>query len=322
MKTPLHEIIKMKSDSYLRGGEFTRICRTCFVLAMITMIYGITGCASEIPPLIASTQPDGWTAQPIAINNRFTADATRDPISGAPVGDPGYYLSVLTSANYWDYSNSQSFVTSFIKHPWGHTWIILESPNSRRECGHSGNYGVMQPHYHEGVIQGVRDGDPNPIAYLWKTMDDGQYEAGNPGDDPTFVWRVPITMRAFERIDEYILNREYTKFSLSTHNCGDMVTHVASLAGVNLASMVRITFPSEGDVQGHHLRVWTDPKYGTFEIRSIDLLELDLRHLVRLGIGSDVTAAYLASKPYQPLKRSDAPETHAKNDFEQDAEAQ
>lgn len=275
------------------------------ILLMATAM--LSGCAREITTLYATTQNDGWGAQPIAVNHRFTADATRDPVSGIPVGEEGYFLHVLTSANYWDYGDAVAFVYSFVKHPWGHTWLILEGPQSRLECGHCGNYGVMQPRYHDGVIQKIKDGDPNPIAYLWETMEDGQFELGNPGYDPTYAWRLPITKQAHARIHQYILSREYKKFSLSAHNCGEMVTEAASLAGVNLSSQVRITFPDQGDIQGHHLRVWTDPQYGAFVLRSMDLLELDLRHLARLGIGTDATAIYRAKKPYQPLTRLDHP---------------
>lgn len=300
-------------------ATISRSCRASILVAMVIVSAAVSsGCAQEIPTIFATTQSDGWSAQPIAINNRFTPDATLNPVDGKPEGDTGYHLSVLTRANYWDLSSSESFVTSFIKHPWGHAWLILESPHRRTECGHSGNYGVTQPFYHDRVFQAMRDGEPDPIAHIRNSVYDGQYELGNPGKDPTFVWRVPITKRAYERIDEYIQNRDYKQFNLSIYNCGDMVTHVTSLAGINLASMIRITFPSEGDVQGHHLHIWTDPKYGTFEFRSIDLLELETRHLVRLGIGSDATAEYLASKPYEPLKRLNEPEVHLEKIIEQD----
>jgi hypothetical protein len=82
-----------------------------------------------------------------------------------------------------------SFFRSFVKHPHGHAWFILESPHDRLEGGHAGNFGENKPRYHEGVIQHIKDGDPNPIMYIWKTLDDGQFESGNPGYDPTFAWR-------------------------------------------------------------------------------------------------------------------------------------
>ncbi len=275
-------------------------------LLVIVLSFSLSGCTREIPTLVSAMQADGWSAQPVMINHRFTSDAQLNT-AGIPAGDEGYHLHVLTCANYWDYTNTQTFIKSFVKRPLGHAWLILEGPQSRLECGHSGNYGDLMPRYHEGVIQRIRDGDPDPIAYLWQTMNDGQFESGNPGYDPTYAWRLPITSAAHDRIHDYIMKREYQRFSLSTYNCGEMVTQAAALAGINLGSQTRITFPNHGTVHGHHLRVWTDPKYGSFEIRSIDVLELDLRHLTRMGVGSDVTAAYLAARPYQPRQRVDHP---------------
>lgn len=297
----------MNRDFHMNTVKPAQAIRAALLMLMIAAAGVAPGCAQQIPTLFSPMQADGWSAQPIAVNSRFTPDAVLDPVSGTPVGDEGFYLYVLTSANYWDYRDTQSFVVSFIKHPSGHSWMILESPRDRLECGHTGNFGLMQPRYHDGVIQRIRDDDPNPIAYIWQTMSDGQFEMGNPGREPTFVWRIPITRDAHERIYDYTMNRKYDRFSLSTYNCGEMVTQAAALAGVNLTSLVRITFPAEGKIKGHTLRVWTDPKYSAFEIRSIDVLEVDLRQLARMGIGSDATADYRKTKPYQPLVRLDHP---------------
>lgn len=297
----------MNTEPQFTGSHCLRWNRVGLLMLLLLCAWVTTGCAGPAAALFSPTRADGWGAQPIAINHRFTPDAALDPATGAPVGDEGYYLHVLISANDWDFRDSQSFVVSFIKHPAGHTWLILESPEQRLEYGHAGNYGVLQPRYHEGVIQRLRDGDANPIAYIWQTMPDGQFEVGNPGHDPTFVWRMPITRRAYQRIHKYTMDRKYDQFSLSTYNCGELVTKAAALAGINLTSMTRLTFPSKGQVQGHNLLVWTDPRYRVFEIRSMDVLEADLRHLARLGIGSDATAEYLASKPYPPLRKFDSP---------------
>ena len=55
--------------------------------------------------LYAPMQPDGWSAQPIAIMCRFAPDADLDPATGTPVGDEGYYLYILNEAANWDYSD-------------------------------------------------------------------------------------------------------------------------------------------------------------------------------------------------------------------------
>jgi hypothetical protein len=295
----------MTSESHINGAEAPRTHRLALFIAMmlLTAASAITGCARQSPMLFAALQPDGWSARPIAINNRFNEHAVLTPDSSTPIGDEGYSLTILTLANDWDYRDSRSFFRSFAKHPHGHAWIILESPHDRLEGGHAGNYGEEKPRYHERVIQAIRDGDPNPVTYIWKTLDDGQFESGNPGYEPTFVWRLPLTMDSYDRIHDYIMNRDYSRFCLVTHNCGEMVTHAASLAGVNLASVIRITFPATNKIRNHTLRLWTDPKYSTFDVRSFDVLELDLRHLAELGIGHDATADYLAAKPHQRLRR-------------------
>jgi len=82
------------------------------------------------------------------------------------------------------------------------------------EFGHTGNFGQMKPRYVEGVLQRNRDNHPNPIAYLWQTMSDGQFQIGKPNRPPTFVWRMPITKHRYQTIYEYVMQRKYDQFSL------------------------------------------------------------------------------------------------------------
>ena len=110
------------------------------------------------------------SAQPISIECRFAPDADLDPATGTPVGDEGYYLYILNEAANWDYSITKSLLFSIWQRPWAHSWLILESPRDRLEFGHTGDLGQAKPRYHDGVFQRIRDGDPNPIAYLWQTM--------------------------------------------------------------------------------------------------------------------------------------------------------
>ncbi len=299
----------MKSQSHINRAESPGTHRMCPLIAalLVTATGAITGCARPSPTLFAAPQADGWSAAPLAINSRFNEHVVLAEGSRTPIGDEDYSLSILTLANDWDYRDSRSFFRSIVKHPHGHAWLILEGPNDRIEGGHAGNYGEKKPRYHEGVVQRLRDGDPNPIEYIWRTLDDGQFEAGNPGYAPTFVWRLPLTRDAYDRIHAYLMNRDYARFSLITHNCGELVTEAASLAGVNLASMVRITFPAIIRLYGHTLRLWTDPEFSAFDVRSFDILELELRYLAELGIGHDATADYRAARPHEPLRRVNHP---------------
>jgi uncharacterized protein (DUF2249 family) len=238
-------------------------------------------------------QPDGWNAQAITFVCRFSPDADLDPATGTPVGDEGYYLHILSEAANWDYSDTTSLLFSIWRRPMTHSWLILENPQDRLEFGHTGNFGQMEPRYLEGVLQRNRDNHPNPIAYLWQTLSDGQFQIGKPNRRPTFVWRMPITKQRYQTIYEYVMQRKYDQFSLRDNNCVDMVTHAAALAGINLIHRIRLTLPPETKILGWTLRAWMDPQYRILEYSTPDVLEADLRQLAQFGIGCDVTEWYL-----------------------------
>src|SRR6185369_550442 len=190
---------------------------------------------------------------------RFAADADLDPATKTPVGDEGYYLYILNEHANWDYSTASSLVFTIWMRPWAHSWLILESPLERLEFGHTGDFGITTPRYHEGVFQKIKEGDPNPIAYLWQTRADGQFQIGKPNRPPTFVWRMPITQRRYKLIHEYVRQRKYDQFGLRSNNCTDLVAETAALAGINLIHRIRLTGPQEVKILGRQRRVWTDP---------------------------------------------------------------
>src|SRR4030042_1356805 len=280
----------------MRSKATERVYRARLLMVMILLAGVAAGCAPQTPRPAAPMQPDGWNAKPIAIVCRFAPDADLDPATGTPVGDEGYYLYILNEAANWDYSDGTSLVFSIWERPWGHSWLILESPQDRLEFGHTGDLGQAKLRYHEGVFQRIRDGDPNPIGYLWQTMSDGQFQSGKPNRPPSFVWRMPITRRRYQLIYEYVMQRKYDQFGVRTNNCTDMVIETAALAGINLTHRIRLTLPPETKFWGRTLRVWTDPQYRILEYSTPDVLDADLRQLARLGIGSDVTEWYLALK--------------------------
>jgi hypothetical protein len=75
-----------------------------------------------------------------------------------------------------------------------------------------------------------------------------------------------------------------------------MVVETAALAGINLIHRIHLTLPPELKFWGRTLRVWTDPQYRILEFSTPEVLEVDLRQLAQLGIGSDATERYLALK--------------------------
>ncbi|MGD0283327.1 MAG: hypothetical protein ABSB95_13305 [Dissulfurispiraceae bacterium] len=267
------------------------------LLAVIRWLSGVAArYALQAPRLYAPMQPDGWSAQPIAIERRFAPDADLDPGTGTPLGDEGYFFYILNEAANWDHSNPKSILFSIWQRPWAHSWLILESPQNRLECGHTGDFGQTRPRYHDGVFQRIQEGDPNPISYLWQTMSDGQFQIGKPNRPPSFVWRMPITRRRYQLIYEYVMQRKYDQFGVRTNNCTDMVMETAALAGIKLIHRIRLTVPPETKVWGRMRRLWTDPQYRILEYGTPEVLEADLRQLARLGIGSDATKWYLSLK--------------------------
>jgi len=265
-------------------------------LFLLIIALGFAGCVHQTR-VYAPLQPDGWSARPVSIACRFAPDADLDPATGMPVGDEGYYLSILTDvAGNRDFSSPLSVAFSFKKNPGGHSWIMLESPQKREEYGHNGNFGRDKLHYLEGVYQRFRDNHPNPIAYLWEVLDDGRLETDRNEHTPTFVWRMPITRQRYRLIYEYVMQRTYEQFSLRDNNCADMVADAAALAGINLIHRLRLTIPPDVNILGRKLHCWTDPKYRILEFSTPDVLQMDLRQLARFGIGSDVTEWYLGLK--------------------------
>ena len=267
------------------------------LLAVVRWLSGVAvACARIKPKLYSPMQSDGWAAQPVSIVHRFAADADLDPATRTPVGDEGYYLYILNEASYWDHSNPKSILFSIWQRPWAHSWLILEGSGDRLECGHTGDLGETRQRYHAGVFQRIRDGHPDPIAYLWQTMSDGYFQTGKPNRPPTFVWRMPITRRRYQLMHDYVMRRKYDQFGVRTNNCTDLVIETAALAGINLIHRMRLTIPQETKVWGRMRRVWTDPQYRILEYGTPEVLEADLRHLAQVGIGSDVTKWYLSLK--------------------------
>lgn len=271
-------------------------------LLLITAI-GACGCAHKPPMLFSPMQQDGWSAQPIAIVCRFANDAKLEPDTLTPKGDEGYYLYILTKAGDWDYRDTRSFLISHALQPWGHSWLILESPTNRLECGLNGNFGREKPKYGDGIDKKVKDKDPNPISYLWETMSDGEIEIGNGNRTPTFVWRMPITRLRHQLIHTHVTKWKYGQIGVRTNNCVDMVTEAAELAGINLIHRVRLTLPPDIKLLWKRMHIWTDPQYRILEYSTPDVMEVDLRHLARFGIGSDVTGWYLHSNMAAPKSK-------------------
>jgi hypothetical protein len=111
---------------------------------------------------------------------------------------------------------------------------------------------------------------------------------------------MPITRRRHQLILEYLMHRKYDQFGITSHDCTDMVVDAAALAGINLIHRIRLTLPQEKKFWGRTLCAWTDPQYRILEFSTPDVLEVDLRHLAQLGIGTDATKWYFSLPPQKP----------------------
>jgi hypothetical protein len=91
---------------------------------------------------------------------------------------------------------------------------------------------------------------------------------------------------------DYLMHRKYDQFGIRSHDCTDMVVETAALAGLNLIHRIRLTLPPQKKFWGKTVRAWTDPQYRILEYSTPDVLEVDLRHLAQMGIGTDATKWY------------------------------
>ncbi len=214
--------------------------------------------------------------------------------------DEGYYFYVLTDAVGMDVSSPETLLTTLHKHPRGdkndhsvgHSWMILESPTRLMECGHTGEFGIVKPTYYSGVMARMKEGAPNPIAYLWEEMPDGQFHRGPGSHQPTFVARFPISRAQYDAIYSYVDSYDYDAFSLTDHACTDFVAGGAECAGILIIHRVKLDIPETMVFRGRTVRLRTDEQWRVLSIPSPDLLESHLRRVVDEGAADDATQWY------------------------------
>ena len=98
------------NEEYRMNRKVVKRLYQARLLAVVILLTGVVaGCAHQIH---APMQPDGWSAQPVAIVCRFAPDADLDPATRTPVGDEGYFLYILTEPATWDFSDASSLLFS------------------------------------------------------------------------------------------------------------------------------------------------------------------------------------------------------------------
>jgi hypothetical protein len=232
-----------------------------------------------------------------------------------------YYIVFLTNARHLDYSDTQSMMKTLAKHPSdgskngdvGHAWVYLKGKDGYEdvviEGGHSGELGVIQAKYFEGVINNVQYGypnptleqidnpryEPNPIKYLLSIQPDGYFQEGSGNHLPTYAAKFDLTEEEFEMVLEYInpRNYNYKDYALTFNQCSTLVAGVADLLGIHLDYEVTLEVDEDIKVGLDTVHLRTDPEYAQICIASPDVIERSLIEAVNDGRAENATEWYL-----------------------------
>lgn len=199
-----------------------------------------------------------------------------------------YFIVFLVNARHLDYGNCQSFLRTLAKHPSdgskngdvGHAWIFLKGNNEYLEGGFSGELGIWQPRYWDGVFDNVAYGAKDPVCYLWCSQSDGFFQKGNGGHLPTFAAKVPLTKQQYEKILDFIHQYPYSEYSIIGKQCSSYVKEIAQLIGIELEDLVTLKIPQWIYFDGEYWKMWENPCYQELTFSSPDRLERSLVELV------------------------------------------
>jgi hypothetical protein len=216
-------------------------------------------------------------------------------------GKEKYFLVVLTHSKGINFTSVDSFFNTLYGNSFlnkaentiGHSWMMLIGDGKFLECGQTGEFGVIKHRYHEGVLQLIRDNNPNPISWLWEVMPDGKFHKGSNGYKPTYACSFSISKEQYIRLFNYIDNYDYANFSIINKTCTTFVVNALKIIGINLGHRVTIKIPQEYTFSEKPVMLWTNPKYSTLIFGSPDVLEKSLEEAVKKNLGKDVLDWYL-----------------------------
>lgn len=211
-----------------------------------------------------------------------------------------YFIIFFVDAPHLNYSNTTRLLKSVAKHPrdWskhgdvGHAWIYLQGIVDDQpvylEGGHSGEMGLHQPKYFDGIMDYMEAGDPNPIRYLWEPQCDGFFQEGPGRHKPSFAARRDLTEEQFRKIMRFIGCYPFHEYSLVQKQCCTFVAQIAALAGLHLETEITLSIDSSICFRKTYITLWTDPVYGTLTLASPDKLEKSLQEAVKAGEASPI----------------------------------
>ena len=204
-----------------------------------------------------------------------------------------YAITIFVDARHLNYRNAGAFLKSLQNQPnsqygrFGHVWIRLEGMENGNkmilEGGHSGERGLANPQYFEGVMNLVDAADPNPIRYLWLTQPDGYFEPGSGHHQATYAATVNLTPEQYWAIRTFIDAQNFTEYSITQGQCASFAAQVALLAGLNLDYEISLDIPQMITFGEREMILWSDPIYSKITFGTPDILEKSLRQQVRAG---------------------------------------
>ncbi len=203
-----------------------------------------------------------------------------------------YFVILFVNARHLDYSANRAFLDSVAKTgDIGHAWIYLQGIIDHKAVsltgGHSGELGIVQARYFDGIMNYYDFGranitekcqipsryEPNPVKYLWEVQHDGYFQYGSGGHKPTFWIKLNLTEEQFLKICRFIANYSYSEYSITGNQCSSFVAKIAALAGVHLECELTMEIQPGIEYNGCCIRLWTDPVYSRLTVSTPDVLE-------------------------------------------------
>lgn len=212
-----------------------------------------------------------------------------DPVAVEVERQNPYVLTLYADARGLDFSSGTSLYRSLKFQEgrkethgiFGHTWLRLKGVENGEvvviEGGHSGELGIVQPEYIDGVMQRLKNKDPNPIAYLWATQRDGFFQEGSGGHPATHRAVFPITEEQYWELVNYIdpKNYDYLNYSIVRNQCVIFCARVAEKIGVDLEHRVDVAIPKKVQILTASVQLWQDPQFSVLPLALPDVMVLN-----------------------------------------------
>lgn len=200
-----------------------------------------------------------------------------------------YVLTLYADARGLDYSSGKALYKSLKLQQgsrnthgiFGHTWIRLKGVQGEEivvvEGGHSGDLGQKQPQYMDGVLAQVKARHHNPISYLWITKEDGFFQRGSGGHNPTHRAVIVLNEEQYWDVLNYIdpANYDYPHYALTDRQCVSYCARIAERVGVDLKYKANISIPNKVQILTMSVRLWEDPRYSNLSLGLPDVLVLN-----------------------------------------------